>query len=331
MPNGDHVGAVEHYRLAVDAQDGLSYDEPPAWPWPVRETLGAALLRQGASADAEEVFRADLRITPNKPRSLVGLAATLRARHSDAGGGKSAGNGRKGDRERRHPDFACRIFWTGIARWTHAPRKEYPLTMSNGPILIISGTNRPAPIRSKSRESSKTITNRSPRQTDLLSLIELPREVFDGAAYATKPPGMIAIQQRVLDAKGLHVITPGIQRSFPGVLKYFIDMLKFPESFDRKCVAFTGESAGIWGALRSTEQLIQIFPVPQRACVPRARLHPRHRQGAGRGWKAGRSRAERAAGETGERLCEISRTCWRRRGSRLTPSPSTQYAGRGSG
>jgi len=67
---------------------GLSYDEPPAWPWPVRETLGAALLRQGASADAEEVFRADLRITPNNPRSLVGLAATLRGAPQRRGGAK---------------------------------------------------------------------------------------------------------------------------------------------------------------------------------------------------------------------------------------------------
>src|SRR5207253_7985248 len=95
--------------------------------------------------------------------------------------------------------------------------------------------------------------------TDFLSLTELPKEVFDGAAYASKPPGMVAIQQRVLDAKGLHVVTPEYNGSFPGVLKYFIDMLKFPESFERKCVTFTGESAGIWGALRSTEQLIQIF------------------------------------------------------------------------
>jgi len=110
--------------------------------------------------------------------------------------------------------------------------------------------------------------------TDFLSLAELPKEVYDGAAYATKPPGMIAIQQRVLDAKGLHVITPEYNGSFPGVLKYFIDMLKFPESFERKPVAFTGESAGIWGALRSTEQLIQIFQYrnahvyPERVFIP---------------------------------------------------------------
>jgi chromate reductase, NAD(P)H dehydrogenase (quinone) len=98
--------------------------------------------------------------------------------------------------------------------------------------------------------------------------------VFDGSSYATKPPGMLAIQQRVLDAGGLHVVTPEYNGSFPGVLKYFIDMLKFPESFERKPVAFTGEAAGIWGALRSVEQLQMIFGYrnahvyPERVFIP---------------------------------------------------------------
>jgi NAD(P)H-dependent FMN reductase len=83
--------------------------------------------------------------------------------------------------------------------------------------------------------------------------------VFDPSSYKTKPPGMVAVQQRVLDASGLHVITPEYNGSFPGVLKYFIDMLKFPESFVQKPVAFVGEAAGMWGALRSVEQLQHIF------------------------------------------------------------------------
>jgi len=32
--------------------------------------------------------------------------------------------------------------------------------------------------------------------------------VIEGSAYATKPPGMAAIQQRVFDAQGLHIVTP---------------------------------------------------------------------------------------------------------------------------
>jgi len=111
-------------------------------------------------------------------------------------------------------------------------------------------------------------------KTALLSLTELPAEVFQGSAYASKPPAMVAIQQRVLDASGLHVVTPEYNGSFPGVLKYFIDMLTFPESFERKPVAFVGEAAGIWGGLRSVEQLQQIFGYrnahifPERVFIP---------------------------------------------------------------
>jgi NAD(P)H-dependent FMN reductase len=45
----------------------------------------------------------------------------------------------------------------------------------------------------------------------------------------------------------------------PGVLKYFVDMLKFPESFERRPVCFTGLAQGRWGALRPVEQLQAIF------------------------------------------------------------------------
>ena len=35
------------YKAAVAAEDALAYDEPPTWYYPVRETLGAALLANG--------------------------------------------------------------------------------------------------------------------------------------------------------------------------------------------------------------------------------------------------------------------------------------------
>ena len=85
---------------------------------------------------------------------------------------------------------------------------------------------------------------------------------------------MVAIQNRVLDAAGLHVVTPEYNGSFPGVLKYFIDMLKFPESFDRKPVAFLGEAAGTWGGLRSVEQLQMIFGYRNATSSPSASSSP---------------------------------------------------------
>jgi chromate reductase len=133
------------------------------------------------------------------------------------------------------------------------------MAMTDRPVLVISGTNRPGSNALKVARVLLGHYQTRNVKAELFSLADLPPEIFDGAAYATKPPAMLAIQQRVLDAVGLHVVTPEYNGSFPGVLKYFIDMLKFPESFESKPVAFTGEAAGVWGGIRSVEQLQLIF------------------------------------------------------------------------
>ena len=64
---------------AVAVQDTLKYGEPPDWFFPVRESLGAAMLMNGDAAGAEKVFRNDLERNPRNPRSLWGLEQALRA------------------------------------------------------------------------------------------------------------------------------------------------------------------------------------------------------------------------------------------------------------
>src|SRR5205823_963498 len=49
--------SVPVWKKAVEAEDALVYDEPPPWYYPVRESLGGALLRAGHASDAEAVFR----------------------------------------------------------------------------------------------------------------------------------------------------------------------------------------------------------------------------------------------------------------------------------
>jgi tetratricopeptide (TPR) repeat protein len=71
--------AIAHWRKAAEIQDALEYDEPPAWYYPVRESLGAALQTAGNAAEAEKIFREDLQKNPRNPRSLFGLAEALRA------------------------------------------------------------------------------------------------------------------------------------------------------------------------------------------------------------------------------------------------------------
>ena len=63
---------------AVRRDDALNYDEPWGWMQPARHALGALLLEQGRTAEAEETYRRDLEIHPRNPWALHGLAESLR-------------------------------------------------------------------------------------------------------------------------------------------------------------------------------------------------------------------------------------------------------------
>lgn len=100
------------------------------------------------------------------------------------------------------------------------------------------------------------------------------RSPFDASFRGLAAAAFKPFSDTVLSAKGLVLVTPEYNGGMPGVLKYFIDMLKFPESFEAKPVCFVGLSAGMWGALRPIEQLQQIFGYrnahlyPQRVFLP---------------------------------------------------------------
>lgn len=83
LRQGHAADAVPHLDAAVRRQDALRYDEPPPWYYPVRQSLGAALLAAGRPADAERVYRDDLLRNPHNGWSLYGLAQALRAQHKD--------------------------------------------------------------------------------------------------------------------------------------------------------------------------------------------------------------------------------------------------------
>lgn len=76
--------AVKHLEKAVALQDELRYMEPPPFFYPVRQSLGAALLAAGRPADAEVVYLADLKRNPDNGWSLYGLEQSLRAQGKDS-------------------------------------------------------------------------------------------------------------------------------------------------------------------------------------------------------------------------------------------------------
>jgi tetratricopeptide (TPR) repeat protein len=76
---GDIASAERLLRAAVAEQDTQWFTEPPPWYFPVRQALGAILLQAGRPADAEAVYREDLKRNPGNGWSLFGLAQSLRA------------------------------------------------------------------------------------------------------------------------------------------------------------------------------------------------------------------------------------------------------------
>jgi chromate reductase, NAD(P)H dehydrogenase (quinone) len=141
-------------------------------------------------------------------------------------------------------------------------------------ITLIVGTNRPGSNTRKVARQIEDIYARLGVPLRVLDLAHLPAEVFHPSAYAEKPAAFAPFAEAILAASGLIVVTPEYNGGVPGVLKYFIDLLKFPESFEQRPVCFVGVAAGVWGALRPVEQLQMIFGYrnaylyPERVFVP---------------------------------------------------------------
>jgi NAD(P)H-dependent FMN reductase len=139
---------------------------------------------------------------------------------------------------------------------------------------MIVGTNRPGSNTRKVATQVEEIYAGLGVPLRVLDLATLPQEIFSPSSYANKPKSFTPFADGILQASGLVVVTPEYNGSVPGVLKYFIDMLKFPESFDARPVCFVGLSAGMWGALRPVEQLQMIFGYrnghlfPERVFLP---------------------------------------------------------------
>jgi NAD(P)H-dependent FMN reductase len=127
-------------------------------------------------------------------------------------------------------------------------------------IAIISGTNRKGNNSIKIAREVKAAYDKLGHEAEILDLQELPAEAFSPEIYGEKPAALTEeFTDKVLAADGLVVVVAEYNGSFPGILKYFIDLLPFPESFDKRPVAFIGLAAGYHGALRAVEQLQMVF------------------------------------------------------------------------
>jgi len=126
-------------------------------------------------------------------------------------------------------------------------------------ITIVSGTNREGSNSLKIVDEVAGYYRELNAEVDIMDLKNLPPEILDPGVYGDKPDTFKPFIQRILDSDGLALIIPEYNGSFPGILKFFIDLLPFPESFDQRPVCYIGISAGQFGGLRPVEQMQMIF------------------------------------------------------------------------
>lgn len=87
---GDNTAAIGHWRKAAEAEDTIPYMEPPFWYYPVRQSLGAALLKDGKPEEAEKEFNSALEHARGSAWALYGLEQAAKSKGDAAAQSKAA-------------------------------------------------------------------------------------------------------------------------------------------------------------------------------------------------------------------------------------------------
>ena len=81
--------AIKLYRDAIEVEARIPYMEPPFWYYPVRQSLGAALLMANRPEEAAEVFKAALKQSPGNGWVIYGLKEAQTKLGDEAGAKES--------------------------------------------------------------------------------------------------------------------------------------------------------------------------------------------------------------------------------------------------
>ncbi|MDQ3394310.1 MAG: NAD(P)H-dependent oxidoreductase [Bacteroidota bacterium] len=128
-------------------------------------------------------------------------------------------------------------------------------------ISIIVGTNRPNSFsRVFAQYYHELLTSRG-IVSNILDLHDLPDDFTTSALYekSGKNGQFNKLQELIEQSQKLVFVVPEYNGSFPGVLKAFIDGLKYPHSFSGKKCALVGLSSGGQGGGLALSHLTDIL------------------------------------------------------------------------
>lgn len=120
-------------------------------------------------------------------------------------------------------------------------------------ITIISATNRPGSSTIKLAKYYQKKLAEKGVDAGLLSLTELAGNLIETSLYGKPNPQFQSIQDRVTATEKFLFVIPEYNGSYPGILKFFIDVCAFPDSFYDKKAALTGLSSGKYGNIRGVD------------------------------------------------------------------------------
>ena len=128
-------------------------------------------------------------------------------------------------------------------------------------ITIVAGTNRKNSVSRQVADYYKGILASKGVEVNVVDLAELPGDFIGTALYENngKNAAFNALREEVQGSEKLVFVVPEYNGSFPGVLKAFIDGLKYPEGLRDKKAALIGVSSGVQGGVFAMSHLTDIF------------------------------------------------------------------------
>lgn len=128
-------------------------------------------------------------------------------------------------------------------------------------ITIVSSTNRKNSNTAIIAGIYQELLKKEGEASEIIHLTDMPADFISSALYefGGKNLQFNEVRDKMMKAQKFVFIMPEYNGSFPGVLKAFIDGLKFPDTFTGKKCAMVGLSSGIQGAVLAMSHMTDIM------------------------------------------------------------------------